>query len=223
MNIRTTLLGAGLAALLATAAFAQQSDTHHPAEEQKAQEQKTQEQTAPGAGQTMNQGMGQNMMGRMMMGQGMPGMGMMNMMGQGGMMGQRTAGNPMSGMMANMSEMMSHMSQMMKGMEAGGMASGMAPGAMNIGQPKGDQGPASQAFAKANADMHAGMDIEYSGNVEVDFVKGMIPHHQGAVAMAKILLENGKDPELRKLAEDIVAAQEKEIAFMNEWLKKQAN
>jgi uncharacterized protein (DUF305 family) len=93
---------------------------------------------------------------------------------------------------------------------------------MVMGTPKGDQGPSSMAFAKVNAAMHTAMDIEYSGNADVDFAKGMIPHHQGAVEMAKIELEFGKDPELRKLAEDIIKAQETEIAFMNAWLEKNA-
>jgi uncharacterized protein (DUF305 family) len=70
--------------------------------------------------------------------------------------------------------------------------------------------------------MHSAMNIEFSGNADVDFAKGMIPHHQGAVEMAKIELEFGKDPELRKLAEDIVKAQETEIAFMKGWLEKNA-
>jgi uncharacterized protein (DUF305 family) len=91
-----------------------------------------------------------------------------------------------------------------------------------MGTPKGDQGPSSIAFAKANAAMHTGMDIEYSGKADIDFAKGMIPHHQGAVEMAKIELEFGKDPELRKLAEDIIKAQETEIAFMQGWLEKNA-
>ncbi len=68
--------------------------------------------------------------------------------------------------------------------------------------------------------MHAGMMVGYTGDADVDFVKGMLPHHQGAVDMAKIELQYGKDPELRKLAEDIVKAQESEIAFMNSWLAK---
>jgi uncharacterized protein (DUF305 family) len=48
----------------------------------------------------------------------------------------------------------------------------------------------------------------------------MIPHHQGAIDMAKVLLAFGKNPELRKLAEDIIKTQEQEIAWMKEWLKK---
>lgn len=87
--------------------------------------------------------------------------------------------------------------------------------------PKGDTGPASQAFAAANAKMHEAMDIAYTGNADVDFVRGMIAHHQGAIDMAKVVLEHGKDAEVRKLAQDIIKAQEGEIAWMGAWLKKQ--
>ena len=61
-----------------------------------------------------------------------------------------------------------------------------------------------------------------SGNPDVDFAKGMIPHHQSAVDMAKELLKTGKDPEMKKLAEDIIAGQEKEIKVLNDWIAKQA-
>jgi len=47
----------------------------------------------------------------------------------------------------------------------------------------------------------------------------MIPHHQGAIDMPKVELKYGKDPELRKLAEGIVAAEESEIEMMQTWLK----
>ncbi|MGL4728201.1 MAG: CopM family metallochaperone [Bosea sp. (in: a-proteobacteria)] len=83
-----------------------------------------------------------------------------------------------------------------------------------------DASPSSAAFRAANDKMHKGMDITFSGDADADFVRGMIPHHQGAVDMARIVLAFGKDAELRKLAQEIVAAQEKEIAFMQEWLKK---
>ena len=96
---------------------------------------------------------------------------------------------------------------------------GSVPG-HNVVQPKGDNGPSSLAFRGINMKMHEGMNITFSGNADVDFVKGMIPHHQGAVDMAKTVLAFGKDPEVRKLAEEIIKAQESEIALMNEWLKR---
>jgi uncharacterized protein (DUF305 family) len=90
------------------------------------------------------------------------------------------------------------------------------------GAPKAETAsPSTKAFGEANTKMHKDMDIAFSGNADVDFIRGMIPHHQGAVDMAKIVLAFGKDPEIRKLAEDIVKSQEAEIAFMQAWLKKQ--
>lgn len=88
--------------------------------------------------------------------------------------------------------------------------------------PKGDAGLSSQAFAGVNAKMHQDMAITFTGNADVDFVNGMIPHHQGAIEMAKVVLKYGKDPETKKLAEGIIKAQEVEIAVMTEWLKTKA-
>ncbi|TIP16039.1 MAG: DUF305 domain-containing protein, partial [Mesorhizobium sp.] len=68
--------------------------------------------------------------------------------------------------------------------------------------------------------MHKDMMLNYTGNADVDFVRGMIPHHQGAIDMAKVVIANGKDPEIRKLAENVVKAQEAEIKKMQDWLAK---
>ncbi|NBB49852.1 DUF305 domain-containing protein [Rhizobium sp. CRIBSB] len=83
-----------------------------------------------------------------------------------------------------------------------------------------DDGPSSKAFAEANAKMHKDMAVPLTGNADVDFVQGMIPHHQGAIDMAKIVLEHGKDPEIRKLAQEVISAQEGEIAMMKAWLAR---
>ena len=111
-----------------------------------------------------------------------------------------------------MGGMMNHDMSQMQGMAGHDMSA--------MGTPKGDQSDSSKAYAKANAAMHTGMDIAFTGNADIDFAKGMIPHHQGAIDMAKIVLQYGKNAELRTLAENIVKAQEGEIAFMKVWLAK---
>lgn len=68
--------------------------------------------------------------------------------------------------------------------------------------------------------MHQGMMNE---DADVAFACGMIAHHQGAIDMAEVLLENGEDAEMRALAETIIAAQQAEIAEMTEWLAENAD
>ncbi len=85
-----------------------------------------------------------------------------------------------------------------------------------------DAAPSTTAYIDANAKMHQAMAIDFTGNADVDFVRGMIGHHQGAIDMAKIVLENGADPEVRKLAQNVIAAQTAEIDWMQKWLETHA-
>jgi uncharacterized protein (DUF305 family) len=69
--------------------------------------------------------------------------------------------------------------------------------------------------------MHAAMaSVEPSGASDVDFVRLMLPHHLGAIDMAKSELLNGNDPQMRRLAQEIITDQESEIQLMQLWLKQ---
>jgi uncharacterized protein (DUF305 family) len=82
--------------------------------------------------------------------------------------------------------------------------------------------PSTKAFKAANDRMHRDMDIAFSGNPDVDFVRGMIPHHEGAVAMARVVIEFGKNEQTRKWAADIIREQKREIDEMESWLRVNA-
>jgi uncharacterized protein (DUF305 family) len=64
-------------------------------------------------------------------------------------------------------------------------------------------------------DIHA---APQSGDPDIDFLAMMIPHHAGAIEMARLLLLHGKDPLTRRLASDIIASQSSEIAAMRQRL-----
>jgi uncharacterized protein (DUF305 family) len=85
-----------------------------------------------------------------------------------------------------------------------------------------DANASTAAYESASARMHENMAIELTGDADVDFARGMIPHHQGAIDMATIVLEHGDDPQLRALAEEIIAAQQGEIAVLQAWLAENA-
>lgn len=85
----------------------------------------------------------------------------------------------------------------------------------------GSDDPVTAAFEAINRRMHAEMTVIPSGSADRDFATAMIGHHQGAIDMSKVVLGFGTDPEIRKLAEAIVAAQQQEIAVLRQWLAKQ--
>mgnify|MGYP000597621818 CR=1 FL=1 len=118
----------------------------------------------------------------------------------------------MGGMMGGKDMPMMKMMQEMHGKMMGG---GMAM------QPKGDTGPSSQALNGVIAKMNAEMALPFSGDADVDFVKRMIAHDQGAVDMAKVVLAFGKDERVKKIAEDVIKTNEADITNMQAWLKQQ--
>ena len=70
--------------------------------------------------------------------------------------------------------------------------------------------------------MHMAMEaIKPSGDSDVDFVRLMLPHHQGAIDMAKSQLLYGKDQQMRRVAQEIITDQQLEIELMHRWLKQQ--
>jgi uncharacterized protein (DUF305 family) len=99
------------------------------------------------------------------------------------------------------------------------MQHGHGPGA----RPAGDARNASfqRDMAEAMRRMDEGMMIRPSGNVDRDFAAMMIPHHQGAIDMAKAELQFGHDPVLRRLAQGIIVEQQQEIELMHRQLKKE--
>ena len=86
---------------------------------------------------------------------------------------------------------------------------------------KSTNDPAWPELQSSMEKMHMSMtSIKASGESDVDFVKLMIPHHQAAVDMARTQLLFGKDPQMRRLAQEIITDQQSEIELMNLWLKQ---
>jgi uncharacterized protein (DUF305 family) len=88
----------------------------------------------------------------------------------------------------------------------------------HMAAPSPNASASTRAFEAANDKMHRDMAIKFSGNADRDFLAGMIPHHQGAIDMAEVVLTHGKDARVKQLAKDIIAAQKREIADMKQWL-----
>ena len=97
---------------------------------------------------------------------------------------------------------------------------GMSMPGMPMAAPGADASPSTKAFKAADEKMMKDMNRPMTGNADQDFVAGMLPHHGAAVDMARVEIQYGKDPEMLRLAREIVAAQEKEITQMKAWQTK---
>lgn len=101
-----------------------------------------------------------------------------------------------------------------------GTSSAAMPGMMPNMAPKDSDTASTKDFKEAHMRMMKMMDQPFTGDPDVDFRVHMIPHHQGAVDMAKVALKHVKDPETKKMAESIIKDQEREVGEMQAWLKK---
>lgn len=126
-----------------------------------------------------------------------------------------TAPAPMAGGLPEQCmAMMPMMQQMMQMMMQGGMMQGMPTGGAGMSD-------ANQAYMNAMRMMDGPMmQGAQAADPDVAFVQAMIPHHQGAIAMARAVLEYGKDDRVKEWANQIIAAQEAEIAAMQDWLRQ---
>jgi uncharacterized protein (DUF305 family) len=97
---------------------------------------------------------------------------------------------------------------------------GTAAAAISLSAVAIAQNSSSQGYMGAMNKMMQNMHMQPTGDADKDFIMMMIPHHQGAIDMAKVELQYGKDDQLRKMAQDIISAQENEIATMKEWQSK---
>ena len=89
-----------------------------------------------------------------------------------------------------------------------------APGGAAMAQHRPEM---RQAMEKMNRDM---IGVPMTGNPDRDFAAMMVPHHQGALDMARAYLQEGKDPEMRRMAEKTIQDQEKDIRELREWMVK---
>jgi uncharacterized protein (DUF305 family) len=128
-------------------------------------------------------------------------------------------------MMSMMRTMMPMMQKMMPMMQGGMMPGGMMQGGMMQGMPMdtANMSDATKAYMEAMKKMDGPMmQGVQAGDPDLAFVQAMIPHHQGAIDMARAVLQFGKDDEVKAWANEIITAQESEIAKMQEWLKQHA-
>lgn len=79
---------------------------------------------------------------------------------------------------------------------------------------------ATRAYMDAANQMHIDLAVPFSNDADKDFAAVIAAHHKGAVELARVELRYGKDPEMRKLAEQIVSANERDMAALKAWQAK---
>ena len=100
--------------------------------------------------------------------------------------------------------------------------------AQNAAHSAHDISKSAHAAGKTSMAMHASMDdmhkkmksMAMTGNQDMDFAMMMVGHHQGAIDMAQAQIDHGKDKQMISAAKKIIAAQKKEIAMFEAWMKK---
>ena len=80
-----------------------------------------------------------------------------------------------------------------------------------------DAAPSTQGFIDAGRPLRQANAPPYTGNADADFMRAMIPQQQSAIAMARVEMEYGTDPEMRRLAGAIIAARQTELDRMTDW------
>jgi len=95
-----------------------------------------------------------------------------------------------------------------------------APGGASVAIDKEQGMAASRALQAAQTQMSERMSaVPLTGDPDRDFLAQMIPHHEGAIEMSKVLLKDGVRPEVRRLAQEIIGHQQGEIEMMKRWLE----
>jgi len=90
----------------------------------------------------------------------------------------------------------------------------------NAHGPSASDSAWSEMTASMEKMQRAMASVKHSGDSDGDFVAMMIPHHQAAIEMAKSELLNGKDPQIRRLAQEVITDQQSEIDLMQLWSKQ---
>ena len=90
---------------------------------------------------------------------------------------------------------------------------------MKMIMPDASDSASTKEYKAAMMHMMQSMPTTFTGDADVDFMTQMKAHHQGAIEMAKVVLANGKDPSVKKLAGEIVSSQQREVETIEQWLK----